>query len=198
MKHNLILGLAFVCSSALAGGVSMPAPHHAPKPLPKPIVLPAAPTATTAPVAPAPAPMPAPVAPAAAPAPAPTVLGTPLPRRLVYTPAGDLPFSESVQVGGNLYLSGKIGLDENGKLVEGVGEQTRQIFKNLEVSLKKRGYTLNDLVKCTVMLRDMKDFEAMNAVYREVVPQPYPARAAMAVNGLAMNADVEIECIAAQ
>lgn len=56
---------------------------------------------------------------------------------------------------------------------------------------------MNDVVKCTVMLADIKDFEAMNAVYREYFPVNKPARSTFGVNGLVLNARIEIECIAA-
>ena len=123
----------------------------------------------------------------------------PLPApQIVHTPAsGDAPLSDSVQVGNTLYLSGKLGLDAQGKLPEGVQAQTRQAILNMQASLAKRGFTLNDLVKCTVMLADMDDFAAMNEVYREMMPQPYPARSALGVSGLAVDAAVEIECMAA-
>lgn len=119
---------------------------------------------------------------------------------IIYTPAsGDSPFSDSVQVGGLLFVSGKLGTDDSGDLVSGgVQAETRQTIRNIETALQRRGYTLRDLVKCTVMLTDMNDFDTVNTIYRQMIPQPLPARSALGVRELALNATVEIECIAAR
>ncbi|WP_261664297.1 RidA family protein [Deinococcus sp. Marseille-Q6407] len=119
---------------------------------------------------------------------------------VTYHPSGGtLPFSDAVEVGHTLYLSGKIGTGADGKLVPGgVQAETRQVLANIEASLNKYGYVRANLVKCTVMLADMGDFAAMNEIYGAWMPRPYPARSAMGVSGLAAGAKVEIECIAAR
>ena len=109
------------------------------------------------------------------------------------------PFSEAVRVGNLLFLSGQIGIvPGTQKLVAGgIKEETRQTMENIKASLKAHGYSMSDVVKCTVMLADMSEFGTFNEVYRSFFTQPYPARSALGANGLAFGARVEVECIAA-
>jgi len=107
-------------------------------------------------------------------------------------------FSRAVRVGDLLFLSGALGTVPGQGLAEGgVQAETRQAIQNMQGVLEQAGATLNDLVKCTVFLADMADYGPMNEVYREMIPSPKPARSAIGVNGLALSASVEIECIAA-
>ncbi|PQA88977.1 enamine deaminase RidA [Marinicaulis flavus] len=109
----------------------------------------------------------------------------------------DYPFSSAVVVGDTIYLSGEIGLTEDGKLAEGgVGPQTAQIFKNYEKTLAEVGSSLEDIVKCTVFLEDMAEYGDMNAAYAAALPDPKPARSTFGVDGLALGAALEIECLA--
>lgn len=110
----------------------------------------------------------------------------------------DLPFSEVVRVGSTLYLSGQLGVDpETGQLVSGgVQAETRRIMQNIKTSLRRHGSSMNRVVKCTVFLADMSEWGAMNEAYVEFFPENRPARSAVGVNGLALDARVEIECIA--
>jgi len=109
------------------------------------------------------------------------------------------PYSQATEQKGMLFVSGQIPIDpETGKLVDGgIKEQTRQVLKNLDAILMAAGYASWDVVKCTCLLKDMKDFQDMNAVYAEyfngVDP---PARAAYQVGGLPLDVLVEIEAIA--
>ena len=112
------------------------------------------------------------------------------------TAFSNYPFSAAVIVGKTIYLSGEIGLMEDGKLAEGVGAQTAQIFKNYEKTLAGMGASLADIVKCTVFLDDMSDYGEMNAAYAAALPDPKPARSTFGVEGLAMGAALEIECLA--
>jgi 2-iminobutanoate/2-iminopropanoate deaminase len=110
-----------------------------------------------------------------------------------------LPFSEAVRVDNLLYLSGAIGIEPGTrKLVPGgMKEETKQVMANIKSTLEKHGYTLRDLVKCTVMLADMSKWGEFNEIYKTYFDGRYPARSAMGVNGLALGAQVEVECIAA-
>lgn len=110
------------------------------------------------------------------------------------------PFSDAVQVGDLLFLSGQIGFDSaKGKLVEGgIQAETKQTMNNIRTSLSSYGYTMNDVVKCTVMLADIADWPAFNNEYKAYFPLHFPARSAFATNGLALSAKVEVECIAAK
>ena len=108
-----------------------------------------------------------------------------------------LPFSEAVQVGELLFLSGQIGRDTSGKLVPGgVGPETRQAMANIGAVLGRHGSSLDRIVKVTVMLADIGEWAAMNAEYVKLFPRHLPARSAFGTSGLAMGARVEIECVA--
>jgi len=109
------------------------------------------------------------------------------------------PFSNTVRVGDLLFLSGELGtLPNSSKLVEGgIESETKQTMDNIQASLAKHNLTMNDLVKCTVMLADIKDWPAFNQAYKPYFSKHFPARSAFATNGLALNARVEVECIGA-
>lgn len=110
-----------------------------------------------------------------------------------------LPFSEAVRVGDVLYLSGQVGIKPGTMqlVAGGIREEARQALENIRTSLVANGYTLGDVVKCTVMLADISEWAAFNEVYKTFFSAPYPARSALGANGLALGARVEVECIAA-
>jgi len=109
-----------------------------------------------------------------------------------------LPFSSAVRVGDMLYLSGQIGTDSTGKLVAGgIGPETRQTMENIRAVVESNGSSMDRVVKCLVMLADMNQWGAMNQVYVTYFPRHLPARSAMGASGLALGAQVEIECLAA-
>jgi 2-iminobutanoate/2-iminopropanoate deaminase len=108
-----------------------------------------------------------------------------------------LPFSGATRVGSMLYLSGQIGNDTTLHLVPGgIGPETRQTMENIRGLLAQSGATLDDVIRCTVMMADMKEWGAMNQVYAGFFPRHRPARSAFGTTGLALGARVEIECIA--
>jgi 2-iminobutanoate/2-iminopropanoate deaminase len=119
---------------------------------------------------------------------------------LHFVPVGSqsaLPFSESVRVGDLLYLSGQLGTDSTGKLVPGgIAPETRQAMENIRAAVQRQGSSMSRVVKCLVMLADMREWGAMNAVYVSFFPDRLPARSALGASGLALGARVEIECIA--
>lgn len=115
---------------------------------------------------------------------------------IFYGTDSGLPFSEAVKVGNTLYLSGQIGLKGDKLVAGGVEAETQQIFANINEVLLKNGYQKSDLVKCTAMLKDMKQFPAFNQAYKTALTAPYPARSAYGVADLALGANVEVECIA--
>ena len=110
----------------------------------------------------------------------------------------DRPFSEAVRAGDFLFLSGQIGDDPaTAKLPPGgIEPEARQVLKNVKRVLEENGASLNDVVKCTVFLADIAEWATFNSVYREVFKKPFPARSALGASGLAMDARVELECIA--
>jgi len=107
------------------------------------------------------------------------------------------PFSEAVRVGNMLYLAGILGIDDSGKLVSGgIAAETRQTMENIGAVLERHGASLDQVVKATVMMADMGEWAAMNAIYVGYFPDHLPARSAFGATGLALGARVEIECIA--
>lgn len=109
-----------------------------------------------------------------------------------------MPFSEAVRAGDTLYLAGQIGnLPGKRQLVPGgIGPEARQAMENIQAVLKRHGASLDQVVKCTVFLADIKDWPAFNEVYVQFFKQNLPARSALGASGLALGARVEVECIA--
>ncbi len=109
-----------------------------------------------------------------------------------------LPFSTAVRAGDLLFLSGQIGVLPMGRGLApgGIEAETRQTLENIRQALEYAGSSLDRVVKCTVFLADIADYEAMNAVYGSVFSSQPPARSTIAASGLALGARVEIECIA--
>jgi 2-iminobutanoate/2-iminopropanoate deaminase len=113
--------------------------------------------------------------------------------------AAKLPFSQAVRVGDVLYLSGALGnLPGTRQLVAGgVEAETRQTMDNVAAVLKANGLSFDDVFKCTVMLADMAKWEDFNKVYVGYFkPDRLPARSAFGTGGLALGAQVELECLA--
>lgn len=112
-------------------------------------------------------------------------------------PAAVGPYSQAVEAGGTLYISGQLPIDPSTKAMpDGVKAQTQQSLKNIAAILEAAGYTKNDVVKSTVLLKDIADFGAMNEVYAGFYTENPPARVAYEVAALPMGALVEIETIA--
>ena len=109
-----------------------------------------------------------------------------------------LPFSEAVRAGNFLFLSGQIG-NAPGTAVPvpgGIAAEARQAMENVRTVLERHGASLPDVVKFTVFLADMAEWEAFNEVYRSFFSGRFPARSALGANGLAKGARVEVECVA--
>ncbi len=108
------------------------------------------------------------------------------------------PYSQAVKVGNFLFISGQIAINpETGKLEgETVAKQTERVLKNIEAILREAGFSLKDVVKTTVYLKNMCDFAEMNGVYAKFFGEHRPARATAEVSNLPLGALVEIEAIA--
>lgn len=109
------------------------------------------------------------------------------------------PFSTAVRVGDIWQLSGQIGLDpKTGKLVPGgVGPETKQTLENIKAVLAEAGSSMKSIIKVSVFLASIDDFDTMNDVYKTFfASDDYPARSAVGVSGMALGALVEIECSA--
>lgn len=113
-------------------------------------------------------------------------------------PAAIGPYSQAVQAGNLLFVSGQLPIDPaTGTFAgEDIAAQTRQSLTNVRSILEKAGYSCADVVKTTVLLANIEDFAAMNAVYAEFFTENCPARAAYAVKDIPKGALVEIEAIA--
>lgn len=113
-------------------------------------------------------------------------------------PAAIGPYSQAIEAGGVLYISGQLPVDPaTGQFVaDDIRELTRRSLTNIQNILAQAGLSMQNVVKTTVMLADIDDFAAMNEVYAEFFSDPYPARSAFAVRTLPKNARIEIECIA--
>lgn len=112
-------------------------------------------------------------------------------------PAAIGPYAQGIRCGDTLFLSGQLGLDPaTGKLASGVEAQAAQSIANIKAILASQGLTLENVVKTTVLLADIKDFAAVNAVYAEAFSEPYPARSAFEVGNLPTGGLVEIEVVA--
>ena len=121
-----------------------------------------------------------------------TVISTP------NAPAAIGPYSQAVKTGNTIYISGQLPIDPaTGSFAsEDIAGQTAQSLKNIGAILEAAGYTYEDVVKTTVLLADIGDFAAMNAVYAEFFQTDCPARACFAVKDLPKAALVEIEAVA--
>lgn len=108
------------------------------------------------------------------------------------------PYSAAVKVGQFIYLSGQTGLNPaTNELAEGgIEAQTRQVLDNLKNVLEAAGLSLSHVVKTTVFLKDMTDFQVMNGIYAEYFTENYPARSTIQVAALPKNGLVEIEVVA--
>ena len=108
------------------------------------------------------------------------------------------PYSQAVEINGTLYISGQIAIDpETGQMVEGgIKEQTTRVLRNIEAILRAAGYSRDQVVKSTCLLKEMNDFASMNEVYGRFYEKNPPARAAYAVSRLPLDALIEIETIA--
>ncbi len=121
-----------------------------------------------------------------------TIIATP------NAPAAVGPYSQGVQANGLIFTAGQLGLDpQTGKFAgEDVAAQARQAMQNLQAILEAAGSGLEHIIKTTIFLQDMADFQAVNAIYGECFTATPPARSTVAVAGLPLGGLVEIEAIA--
>ena len=113
-------------------------------------------------------------------------------------PAAIGPYSQGISTNGLVFVSGQLPIDPSTGAFAGetIQEQTEQSIKNIQAILEKKGLSLDDVVKTTVLLKDINDFAAMNEVYAKYFTGDCPARSAFQVVALPKDALVEIEAIA--
>lgn len=109
-----------------------------------------------------------------------------------------LPFSDAVRAGDFLFVSGQVGnLPGKKELVPGgIGPETARALENIQAILERHGSSMDELVKCTAFLADIREWPAFNDVYRRFFPRHFPARSTLAASGLVLDARVEVECVA--
>ena len=107
------------------------------------------------------------------------------------------PFSQAIEVGGFLYLSGQVGQDPaTGKVVEGgIVAETERVFRNLAAVLKAAGRSFDHVARAGVFLTNMSDYVALNGVYAKHFRQPFPARTTIAAAALPLGACVEMDLV---
>jgi 2-iminobutanoate/2-iminopropanoate deaminase len=115
-------------------------------------------------------------------------------------PAPIGPYSQAIKAGNMLFVSGQIAIDpKSGQLLEGdIKAETKQVLENLKAVVLASGFQLAQVAKCSIFLRSMEDFLAVNEVYAQYFEQSKPARETVAVSGLPKNVRVEISAIALQ
>ena len=123
---------------------------------------------------------------------------TPPPEFLNADPNTSAPYSDAVRVGSMLYLAGQLGLGPDGKLVPGgITPEAERTMENLKHTLESNGSSLDRVASCLLLLADIRDREAFNAVYQKYFAKGrFPARSALGTSGLYLGARVEISCTA--
>jgi len=112
-------------------------------------------------------------------------------------PAAIVPYSQAIRVGGFVFTAGQVGAEpSDGVLADGVAAQADRALRNLAAVLAEAGSSFDQVVKTTIFLTDMGDFQAVNEVYASHLAPPYPARSTITVKALPKGALVEIEMIA--
>lgn len=122
-------------------------------------------------------------------------------KKQIETPAAPKaigPYSQAIQVGNTVYISGQIPIDPStSKMVDGgIEVETKRVLENIKAIVKASGGEMANIVKTTILLADMNDFSKVNEVYESYFSPPFPARATFQVSRLPRDARVEIEAIA--
>ncbi|MBI5920338.1 MAG: RidA family protein [Betaproteobacteria bacterium] len=113
-----------------------------------------------------------------------------------HAPAAIGVYSQAVQVGNSIYLSGQIGLEPRSmEMAQGIDAQIEQVFRNLQAVAQAAGASLNDAVKFTIYLTDLGNFAKVNEAMARFLAEPYPARAAVGVLALPRGALIEADAI---
>jgi 2-iminobutanoate/2-iminopropanoate deaminase len=111
-------------------------------------------------------------------------------------PPSPNPFSLGIKAKGLLFVSGQVGKDSNGKVVEGFGAQVKQALENISTIVEAAGSSMDRVVKINIFVTDISRIPELNEIYRSFFPGVLPARAAVEVQRLGLRAEVEIEAIA--
>lgn len=111
-------------------------------------------------------------------------------------PAAIGPYSQAIEAGDFIYVSGQIGVDPStGEAVQGIEEQTHQVLKNLKAILTEAGANFSQVVKFTIYLASIEDFATVNEIYGSYLEKPYPARATVEVSRLPKDVLIEMDVV---
>lgn len=117
----------------------------------------------------------------------------------VYTdkaPAAIGPYSQAIQAGDYVFVSGQIPVDpKTGEVVEGIENQTKQVMENMKAVLEEAGASFSQVVKFTIFINSMEDFATINEIYGSYLEKPYPARATVEVSRLPKDVLVEMDAV---
>ncbi|HLS08402.1 RidA family protein [Lentibacillus sp.] len=120
-------------------------------------------------------------------------------RKAIHTekaPAAIGPYSQAIEAGDFIYVSGQIGIDpETGDVASGIEEQTKQVMHNLQAILTEAGADFSQVIKFTIYLASMDNFATVNDIYGRYLTEPYPARATVEVSRLPKNVEIEIDAV---
>jgi len=108
------------------------------------------------------------------------------------------PYSQGILAGQFLFISGQLPINpDDGKMIDAdIAERAKQVFRNISAIIDSAGGSITDVVKITLFLTDMGDFQHVNEVYSQHFKSPYPARSAIQVSGLPLGSNIEAEAIA--
>ncbi len=122
-------------------------------------------------------------------------------RKIIHTkksPEAIGPYNQGIVAGGFLFTSGQLPINpETGEVKVSIEDQTKQVLENLKAIVEEAGCTMNDVVKCTVYITNMNDFNVVNEIYATYFTENPPARATIEISALAKGALVEIDAVAA-
>ena len=111
-------------------------------------------------------------------------------------PAAIGPYSQAIEAGDFVFVSGQIPIDPStGEVVEGIEKQTNQVLKNLQAILTEAGTDFSQVVKFTIYLQSMEEFATVNEIYGNYLSEPYPARATVEVSRLPKDVLVEMDVV---
>lgn len=112
-------------------------------------------------------------------------------------PSAAGPYSQGIEINGIVFVSGQLPTNAGtGQVPDGIAAQTRQTFENIKMIVEEAGGTMEDIVKCSVFLRDLDDFAEMNQIYGTFFREPYPARVTVEAAGFLGNVKIEIDAVA--
>ncbi|KAA9302456.1 MULTISPECIES: RidA family protein [Aerococcus] len=112
-------------------------------------------------------------------------------------PAAIGPYSQAVEVNNSLFVSGQIPVDPStGEIAEDIESQAKQSMTNLKAIIEEAGYQVSDIVRCTIFLTDLANFQTVNEIYGSFLEEPFPSRSCVQVAALPKGVQIEVDAIA--